>query len=89
MFKAGFIDTWGRGFIKTREGFEGTGMPMPKVENFCGGVQVMIERTKFIQMTNVGSYVTSIVTSLSPIQLTDSQQKIREIIKENLKNRQI
>ncbi len=37
MFKAGFIDTWGRGFIKIREGFEGAGMPMPKVENFCGG----------------------------------------------------
>ncbi len=32
-------------------------MPMPKVENFCGGVQVTIIRTKFIQMTNVGSDV--------------------------------
>lgn len=29
-------------------------MPMPKVEIFCGGVQVTIERTKFVQMTNVG-----------------------------------
>lgn len=25
-------------------------MPMPKVEIFCGGVQVTIERTKFVQM---------------------------------------
>ncbi len=32
-------------------------MPMPKVENFCGGVQVTIERTKFMQMTNVGGNV--------------------------------
>jgi len=63
MFKAGFIDTWGRGFKKIREGFEKVGMPMPKVENFCGGVQVTIERTKFMQMTNVVSDVTSNVVS--------------------------
>ena len=30
---------------------------MPKVENFCGGVQVTIERTKFGQMANVGGDV--------------------------------
>lgn len=75
MFKAGFIDTWGRGFKKIREGFEKAGMPMPKVENFCGGVQVTIERTKFVQMTNVPSDVGS--------QLTDRQRKIANIIKEN------
>ncbi|MBR0273876.1 MAG: hypothetical protein IJQ59_07295, partial [Bacteroidaceae bacterium] len=44
FFKAGFIDTWGRGYKKIREGFEPAGIPMPKVENFCGGVQVTIER---------------------------------------------
>jgi len=30
MFKAGFIDTWGRGFIKIREGFEGLVCPCPR-----------------------------------------------------------
>ena len=79
MFKAGFIDTWGRGFIKIREGFEGAGLPMPKVENFCGGVQVTIERTKFVQMTNVVSNV----VSLSQVQLTDRQKKMVNLIKEN------
>lgn len=86
MFKAGFIDTWGRGFIKIREGFEGAGMPMPKVENFCGGVQVTIERTKFVQMTNVGGAtkdVTSDVTSLSPVQLTDRQKEISKMMLNN------
>ena len=85
MFKAGFIDTWGRGFIKIREGFEGAGMPMPKVENFCGGVQVTIERTKFVQMTNVGvtKDVTSDVTSLSPVQLTDRQKEISKMMLNN------
>lgn len=83
MFKAGFIDTWGRGFRKIREGFEKVGMPMPKVENFCGGVQVTIERTKFAQMTNVASDVASDVVSLSQVQLTDRQHKIVNLIKEN------
>jgi len=87
MFKAGFIDTWGRGFKKIREGFEKVGMPMPKVENFCGGVQVTIERTKFMQMTNVGGGitkdVTSNVTSLSPVQLTDRQKEISKMMLNN------
>ena len=83
MFKAGFIHTWGRGFRKIREAIEKVGMPMPKVENFCGGVQVTIKRTKFAQMTNVASDVASDVVSLSQVQLTDRQHKIVNLIKEN------
>ncbi|MCR5140210.1 MAG: hypothetical protein K6B45_08620 [Bacteroidaceae bacterium] len=44
FFKAGFIDAWGRGYKKIREGFESAGLPMPKVENFCGGVSVTFQR---------------------------------------------
>ena len=83
MFKAGFIDTGGRGFKKIREGFEKAGLPTPKVENFCGGVQVSIERTKFVQMTNAASDITSFVTSLSSVQLTERQKKICEMITED------
>lgn len=79
MFKAGFIDTWGRGFKKIREGFEKVGISMPKVENFCGGVRVTIERTRFLQMAHVASDV----VSLSQVQLTDRQHKIVNLIKEN------
>ena len=65
----------------------GAGLPMPKVENFCGGVQVTIERTKFMQMTNVVSDVTSNVVSnvvsLSQVQLTDRQKKMANLIKDN------
>lgn len=71
MFKAGFIDAWGRGYKKIRDGFTKAGIPMPKVANFCGGVQVSIERTKFIQLTrngkNVVTGVTKNVPSLSPV----------------------
>lgn len=77
-----FIDTWGRGYKKIREGFETAGMPMPKVKNFCGGVQVTIERTKFVQMSGTTDNSGS-VTSLSPVKLTDRQKEIYRMIKDN------
>lgn len=84
FFKAGFIDTWGRGYKKICQAFKIADIPMPKVENFCGGVQVTIERTKFMQMMNVTSDVSSNVVSnvdrLSVVQLTDRQKKIRELV---------
>ena len=54
-------------------------MPMPKVENFCGGVQVIIERTKFVQMTNVGGDV----GGQEAEKLTERQRKMLNLIKEN------
>lgn len=87
MFKAGFIDTWGRGFKKIREGFEKAGIPMPRVENFCGGVQVTIERTKFMQMMdvgdNVGGNVGGDVGGLNTAKLTERQRKMRELMQRN------
>ena len=44
FFKAGFIDAWGRGYKKIREGFEGAGLPMPKIENVDGGLRVTFQR---------------------------------------------
>lgn len=59
-------------------------LPMPKVENFCGGVRVSIERTVFVKLSHVGSSVgsdvTSSVTSMSPVKLTERQQVILGII---------
>ena len=77
----GFIDTWGRGFQKIRDGFEADGIPMPRIENFCGGVRVSIERTVFVKLAHVGSDVTSSVTSLSPVKLSEKQMAILELIK--------
>jgi ATP-dependent DNA helicase RecG len=83
MFKAGFIDTWGRGYKKIREGFEKAGMPMPKVKNFCGGVQITIERSKFVQVSATSDNEESNVTSVSPVELTERQKKICNMIKDN------
>ena len=87
FFKAGFIDTWGRGFQKIRDGFEADGIPKPRIENFCGGVRVSIERTVFVKLSHVGSSVgsdvTSSVTSLSPVKLSEKQMAILELIKKD------
>lgn len=58
-------------------------MPMPKVENFCGGVQVTIERTKFVQMTNVGDNVGGDVGGQKVAKLAERQRKMLDLIKEN------
>lgn len=34
MFKAGFIDTWGRGYKKIYTSFKSKGLPIPSVHNF-------------------------------------------------------
>lgn len=88
MFKAGFIDTWGRGYKKIRDGFEMAGMPMPKVQNFCGGVQVTIERTRFMQMssvTNNGGNFGGSGGSLAVVQLSERQRRICNTIRDNPK----
>lgn len=57
---------------------------MPRIENFCGGVRVSIERTVFVKLSHVGSDVgsdvTSSVTCMSPVKLTERQQVILGII---------
>ena len=44
MFRAGFIETWGRGYTKVRESFEKEDYPMPIVTEIDGGVSVWIKR---------------------------------------------
>ena len=51
----------------------------PKVENFCGGVRVTIERTVFVKLSHVGSSVTSML----PVKLTERQQDMLELIRKN------
>ena len=73
--------------LRADVGFETEGIPMPKVENFCGGVRVTIERTVFMKLSHVcssvGSDVTSSVTSMSPVKLTERQQDMLELIRKN------
>lgn len=78
MFKAGFIDTWGRGYKKIHDGFEKVGLPMPTVKTHCGGTLVTFQRG--YDVISGRKNVTSNVTSLSPVQLTERQKKICDLI---------
>ena len=81
MFKAGFIDTWGRGYKKIREGFEKAGLPMPKVKSHCGGTLVTFQRG--YDVVSGRKNVVSDVVSLSVVQLTERQKKICDLINKN------
>ena len=87
MFKAGFIDTWGRGYSKIQDGFKAVGLPMPTVKSHCGGTLVSFQRgfdvvrgSKFVA-TGDSINVTSDVGSMSVVQLSERQRKICELIK--------
>lgn len=64
FFKAGFIESWGRGYEKIFEGFEAAGLPMPTIEEADGGVRVTFQRN------NQGNPQTA-----SPTDATETQQK--------------
>jgi len=104
MFKAGFIDTWGRGYKKIQDGFKAAGLPMPTVTSEFGGTTVTFQRGYDVLMgrrlinsdgssngdsdssfvgSDVSSSVTSHVTSLLPVQLSERQKKICELITDN------
>lgn len=44
FYKAGFIESWGRGIEKITEGFEKAGLKKPEFQEFCGGILVTIPR---------------------------------------------
>lgn len=85
MFKAGFIDTWGRGYSKIREGFKKAGLHIPSVKSDCGGTLVCFQRGYDVASGKkiVVSDVVSDVVSQSNAQLTDRQIKIYNLIKED------
>lgn len=80
FFKAGFIDAWGRGYKKIREGFEGAGLPMPKIESAFGGVRVTFQRNN---VNNSSSNVTKKVIKDVIKELSERQKVILELVAAN------
>jgi len=85
FMKAGFIESWGRGYKKIREEFEKAGLPIPTVESHCGGTLVTFKRPQNSENvgSDVGSDVGSFGGNMAVMQLTDRQKKILELIKLN------
>ena len=49
FYRAGFIESWGRGIDKIISGIEGSGLPRPKFEYDCGGIRVTFSRNICLQ----------------------------------------
>ena len=52
FYKAGFIETWGRGINKIRQGLKKMGLPEPKIENHVSGTLIIIYRNGGVNGTN-------------------------------------
>ena len=84
FFKAGFIESWGRGYEKIKNAFDGAGLPMPKIEAADGGVRVTFQRN------NQGKYETQQGSDpksnpkSNPKSTPKSEELIIVAIKENL-----
>lgn len=44
FYKAGFVESWGRGFKKIAKEFERASLPLPTIEENGGGVMAIIQR---------------------------------------------
>ena len=82
FFKAGFIDAWGRGYKKIREGFEGAGLPMPKIESAFGGVRVTFQRNNVNNPQNDINVVKDVIKDVTK-ELSERQKVILELVAAN------
>ena len=51
FYKAGFIESWGRGILKIQNGFKEAGLRAPVFEEDCGGIRVVLYRNSRGNMT--------------------------------------
>ena len=60
FYRAGFIESWGRGIRKIVDGMTKAGLPRPKIEDADGGVRITIYRnTGAAQISAVGKRKTA------------------------------
>ncbi len=87
FYKAGFIETWGRGINKIRQGLKKEGLPEPKIENHVSGTLITIYRNVGVNGTNdtnnVGNMSETNVGNMSETNLTERQRFILSSIKKN------
>lgn len=94
FYKAGFVETWGRGFKKIKEEFERVNLPLPTIEENCGGVMVTIQRKTMDEViaersgndgefasVNVGNMSETNVGNTSAAELSNRQRFIISAIK--------
>ena len=75
FYRAGFIESWGRGIDKIVSGIKQAGLAQPKIEAVDGGVRVTMFR-----VSNVPNSVPENVPENVPEELTGLKKRIYEII---------
>lgn len=88
FYKAGFVESWGRGFKKIAEEFERASLPLPTIEENGGGVMAIIQRKTVDEVIaardgNVGNMPVTNVGNVSVRKLSDRQRNIISMIEEN------
>ena len=92
FFKAGFVESWGRGFKKITEEFEQVKLPLPTIEENSGGVMATIQRKHIEEIIteiggnsggNVAVKSETNVGNMSKIKLTERQRFIIAAIRSN------
>lgn len=90
FYKAGFVESWGRGFKKIAEELEKAKLPLPTIEEDCGGVMAVIQRKTVDEIIqeresggNVGENIGRNVGDVSEFKLSERQTIIKNIISSN------
>lgn len=76
FYSAGFVESWGQGISKVRNGCILNGNPEPEFHEFCGGILVTIFRLKTKDV---------VPDNVSAITLDDIDKEILKLISENSK----
>lgn len=88
FYKAGFVESWGRGFKKIAEEFERACLPLPTIEENGGGVMAIVQRKTIDEVIaerggNVGNMSVTNVGNVSVRKLSGRQRNIISMIEEN------
>ncbi len=76
FYRAGFIESWGRGISKVRKAFSNANLSEPSFENFWNGTLVQMPRKQVDQLDEL------VNDQVKSPQLTDNERKVFSLLKE-------
>ena len=84
FYKAGFVESWGRGFKKIAEEFERASLPLPTIEENGGGVMAIVQRKTIDEVIAERDGDVGVNSrEISDVKLTERQTIMVSVIKSN------
>ena len=74
-FKAGYIDTWGRGTLKIINSCKKAGLPAPEIIEITGGIQVTLFKESSDELKNTPQVAPQVIPQVTP-----QVEKLLEVI---------